>query len=249
MFWKSMTAVEAEHIVAAFAFELGRVEVTDIRSAVVAQLVRIDHELATQVAAKLGLPAPPAEPVDDAVAASPALSQIRDGDTIESRRIAVLAADGVDVVGTQRFTELMTQYGAIVEVLAPVAGGTLRGGSGGELPVDRAFTTMASVLYDAVVPCGPDAMQTLSKDGYAMHFITEAYKHLKAIGAFGAGVQLLPKAGVTESLAQDTSVMVSRGVVTTTAAADDLNDEFFDAFTAELAKHRAWDRAADAVPA
>jgi catalase len=129
----------------------------------------------------------------------------------------------------------------------------LAGGSGGRLGVDRAITTMASVLYDAVVvPCGPEAVRTLSADGYAMHFITEAYKHLKPVGAFGAGVELLPKAGIAERLAagdSDTSVTVSTGVVTTTAAADDLDDEFFDAFAAELAKHRAWDRAADAVPA
>lgn len=217
MFWTSMTAVEAEHIVAAFAFELGRVEVPDIRSAVVAQLVRIDHELATQVAAKLGLPAPPAEPVDDAVAASPALSQIRDGDTIEPRRIAVLAADGVDVVGTQRFTERMTQYGAIVEVLAPVAGGTLRGGSGGELPVGRAFTTMASVLYDAVVvACGPDSVSTLAGDGYAVHFVVEAYKHLKPIGAYGAGIDLLRAARIEVDLAEGTDVVSDQSVVTTT---------------------------------
>jgi hypothetical protein len=32
----------------------------------------------------------------------------------------VLAADGVDVVGTQRFRELMRQRGAMVEVPAPV---------------------------------------------------------------------------------------------------------------------------------
>lgn len=251
MFFKSMSEPEAEHIIAAYAFELGKCETIEIRSRVVDQLNRIDHGLARQVAQQLGLPVPDEQPVDDKMAPSAALSQLNTGDGgIETRKIAVLAADGVDVTGVERFIEAMRRRGAIVEVLAPVAGGSLAGGSGGQLAVDRAITTMASVLYDAVVvPCGPDAMQTLSKDGYAMHFITEAYKHLKAIGAFGAGVQLLPKAGVTESLAQDTSVMVSRGVVTTTAAADDLNDEFFDAFTAELAKHRAWDRAADAVPA
>src|SRR5947209_5698605 len=193
MFWKSMSPVEAEHIVAAFSFELGKVEVPDIRSAVVAQLARVDHELATRVAAKLGLPDPPEEAVDEAVTASPALSQIgvsNIGDTIASRKIAVLAADGVDVVGTQRFTELMRRRGAVVEVLAPVAGGTLRGGSGGELAVDRAFTTMASVLYDAVVvACGPDSVSTLSNDGYAVHFVVEAYKNLKPIGPYGAGAQ------------------------------------------------------------
>ncbi|OIN80375.1 catalase [Mycobacterium malmoense] len=254
MFWKSMSAVEAEHIVAAFAFELGKVEVPEIRSAVAAQLARVDHELATRVAAKLGLPEPPDEVVDDTVAASPTLSQIGGGDTIASRKIAVLAADGVDVVGTQRFTELMERRGAVVEVLAPVAGGSLQGGSGGELPVDRAFTTMASVLYDAVVvACGPRSVSTLSHDGYAVHFVVEAYKHLKPIGAFGAGIDLLRAAHIENRLASEgdaaTDVVSDQAVVTTTAAADTLPDEFVDELAAALARHRCWQRQTDPVPA
>ncbi|ORW06985.1 catalase [Mycolicibacter longobardus] len=257
MFWRSMSEPEAQHIVAAYAFELGKCETIEIRERVVEQLNLIDHALARQVADKLGLPAPAEQPVAGAVV-SAALSQVgaahtpsdADAPGIESRRIAVLAADGVDVVGVQCFVAAMRERGAIAEVLAPVAGGDLTGGSGGRLGVDRAITTMASVLYDAVVvPCGPDAVRALSGDGYAMHFITEAYKHLKTVGAFGAGVPLLPKAGIADQLAADTGVTVSAGVVTTTAAADDLNDDFFDAFANELAGHRAWQRSADAVPA
>ncbi|MBO0865588.1 MAG: DJ-1/PfpI family protein, partial [Mycobacterium sp.] len=251
MFWKSMSPVEAKHIVAAYAFELGHVETVEIRSRVVDQLNLVDHDLAAQVAAELGLPEPEEQPVDDKLPASPALSQLNTAtDSIESLKIAVLAADGVDVQGTERFVEAMRKRGAIPEVLAPIAGGTLSGGSGGELTVDRAITTMASVLYDAVVvPCGPDAVETLSGDGYALHFVTEAYKHLKPVGAFGAGVKLLPKAGVAEQTADSTDVIDAHGVVTTTAAAGDLSDDFFDAFASALAQHRAWDRETDSVPA
>lgn len=250
MFWQSMSAVEAEHIVAAFAFELGKVEMPEIRSAAVEQLARVDAGLAAQVAAKLGLPEPPEEPVDDGVTASPALSQIGVSDTIASRKIAVLAADGVDVVGTRRFIEQMGERGAVVEVLAPVAGGTLEGGSGGELPVDRSFTSMASVLYDAVVvACGPRSISTLSNDGYAVHFVTEAYKHLKPIGAYGAGVDLLRTAGVTNRLAEDTDVLNDQSVITTKAAADELPDRFAEEFAAALARHRCWERRTDPVPA
>ncbi|ORV98783.1 catalase [Mycobacterium kyorinense] len=251
MFWKSMSPVEAKHIVAAYAFELGHVETVEIRSRVVEQLNLVDHDLAAQVAGQLGLPVPDEQPVDDKMPASPALSQLNTAtDSIESRKIAVLAADGVDVAGTERFVEAMRKRGAIAEVLAPIGGGTLSGGSGGEIAVDRSITSMASVLYDAVVvPCGPDAMETLAGDGYAMHFVTEAYKHYKPVGAFGAGVKLLPKAGIAEQTADSTKVVDSHGVVTTTAAADDLSDDFFEAFAAALAKHRAWDRETDSVPA
>lgn len=251
MFWKSMSAPEAKHIVAAFAFELGKVETEEIRARTVEQINRIDHALAVAVAGKLGLPEPPDEAVDDKMPASPALSQLNTAfDSIAGRKVAVLAANGVDVEGAERTIDALRQRGAIVEVLAPVAGGTLSGGSGGELPVDRAITTMASVLYDAVVvPCGPDSTQTLAGDGYAMHFVTEAYKHFKPVGAWGSGVDLLPKAGVPERLAEDTNVVVSQGVVTTTAAAGDLTDQFADEFAAVLARHRVWERETDPVPA
>ncbi len=252
MFWKSMSAIEANHIVAAFAFELGKVEVSEIRSAVVAQLARVDHELATtQVAAKLGLPEPPEESVDDTTPASPALSQIADtGDAIVSRKVALLAAHGVDVVGVQRFTELIRQHGAVVEVLAPIGGGALSGRSSGELPVDRAFTTAASVLYDAVlVACGPQSVDTLADDGYAVHFVIEAYKHLKPIGAFGAGIDLLRTARIESRLADDPEVVSDEAIITTTAAADNLPEVFVDEFAAALAQHRCWQRSTDLVPA
>jgi catalase len=109
---------------------------------------------------------------------------------------------------------------------------------------------VASVLYDAVVvPCGPQAMETLGSDGYALHFVTEAYKHLKAVAAFGAGIDLLRKAGVEEPLADGEDVVAETGVVSTTAAQDDLSDQFFEDFAAALAKHRAWERETDSVPA
>ena len=254
MFWKSMSPAEAKHIVAAYAFELGHVETVEIRSRVVDQLNLVDHDLASQVATQLGLPEPEeqaAEIYSDKLPPSPALSQLNTAtDSIETRKIAVLAADGVDVRGVERFVEAMRKRGAIPEVLAPTGGGTLSGGSGGEVAVDRSIVSVASVLYDAVVvPCGPQAIETLGNDGYALHFVTEAYKHFKAVAAFGAGIDLLRKAGIEEPLADGTDVVTAAGVVSTTAAAGDLSDQFFEAFATELAKHRAWERETDSVPA
>ncbi len=251
MFWNSMSPVEAKHIVAAYAFELGHVESIEIRSRVVDQLNLVDHDLAARVAAELGLPEPEERAVGDKPAVSPALSQLDTAtDSIETRKIAVLAADGVDVRGVERFVEAMRKRGANAEVLAPTAGGTLSGGSGGEVEVDRSYTSVASVLYDAVVvPCGPRAMETLGNDGYALHFVTESYKHLKAVAAFGAGIDLLRKAGISEPLADGQDVVAAAGVVSTTAAQDDLSEQFFEDFAAAVAKHRAWERETDAVPA
>jgi catalase len=54
---------------------------------------------------------------------------------------------------------------------------------------------------------------------------------------------------VTEQLADDTGVVVSNGVVSTKAAEDTLPADFFEEFAATLAKHRAWERDTDPVPA
>jgi catalase len=44
-------------------------------------------------------------------------------------------------------------------------------------------------------------------------------------------------------------VLAAAGVVSTTAADDVLSDQFFDDFAAALAKHWAWERETDSVPA
>jgi catalase len=116
---------------------------------------------------------------------------------------------------------------------------------------DRAINTMASVLYDAVaVPCGPDSVAALAADGYAVHFVTEAYKHAKPVAAFGAGVDLLAKAGVDPKVARgEDELVVDAGVVTSTRAQDALPADFAERFAGLIAGHRVWSRDTAAVPA
>ncbi|SLF57412.1 Catalase CatB [Mycobacteroides abscessus subsp. bolletii] len=252
MFWNSMSAVEAQHIVSAFSFELGKVSAeAGIRERVVAQLNLVEHDLASQVALQLGLPAPAPQSADEALPPSPALSQLSTTrDSIATRRIAVLAADGVDIHGVELLRAALEESGAIVEILAPTGGGTLTGESGGELRVDRAMTTMASVLYDAVVvPSGAESAWRLARNGFAVHFVSEAYKHLKPVAAYGAGLDLLRAASVAETLATTTEIVVDDGVVTTTAEADALPAEFVAAFVTAISRHRAWERETEMVPA
>jgi catalase len=250
LFWNSMSDVEREHIVAAFRFELGKVVDKGVRARTIEQLNHVDHDLAKRVATGVGIPAPESEVTPNHGNSSPALSQLNaPTDTIATRKIAVLVADGVDAVGVRRLVDDLTERGATAELLAPTDG-VVRGANGNDLEADRALNTMASVLYDAVVvPCGPESVATLSKDGYAVHFVTEAYKHAKAVAGFGSGVDLLRRAGVQERLAEGTEIVVEHGVVSSTAAEDSLPKEFFDTFAGEVAKHRAWERRTDSIPA
>ncbi|SMC47898.1 catalase [Kibdelosporangium aridum] len=252
LFYNSMTQPEKDHIVAAFRFELGKVEQTEIRAAVVDHLNHVDHGLATQVAQGIGVPAPQQEATPNHGRSSPALSQlISPVASAKTRKVAVLIADGVDGIGTRRLVSALTQAGAIPELLAP-ADGMVRCANDEDIKADRAINTMASVLYDAVVvPCGPDSVSTLSKDGYAVHFVTEAFKHGKPVGAFGAGIKLLRIAnlGETRLASSEDDVVSDVGVVTTPKAEKSMDDQYFETLVAQLAKHRIWDRDTAAIPA
>ncbi|MBJ8346920.1 catalase [Antrihabitans sp. YC2-6] len=254
LFWQSMTEVEGEHIVDAFAFELDKVESAEIKEGVIARLNMVDGQLAIRVALQLGMAPPGSSAPAGLVDPSSALSQLESEDlhvtdTIVTRTIAVIAADGVDVRGIENLREALTERGATVEILAPTAG-KLHGGQGGSIDADRRLQTTASVLYDAVVvPCGPDAMEVLSDNGFAIHFVAEAYRHKKPIGAFGAGIKLLAKAGITAKVADDADVVTDAGVITTTAAEDTLPDDFVTAFADAVAHHRVWDRDTTSISA
>ncbi|MCV7193005.1 catalase [Mycolicibacterium brumae] len=257
LFWQSMSAAEADHIVAAFSFELGKVAAdSGIRERTVAELAKVSRCLAERVANRLGLPAPEGSEAfaENSLAPSSALSQTAYvPDTIATRRIAILAADGVDAVGLARVADALRERGAVTEVLSIRHGGVITGRDGEEVTVDRGIATMASVLYDAVlVPGGAESVDQLACDGQTAHFVTEAFKHLKTIGAFGDGRRLLQIAGVGSHLADDETddgVVTDDGVISCAADDSDIPAEFAEQFAAALARHRAWDRTVDAVPA
>ncbi|MDG3010766.1 catalase [Rhodococcus sp. D2-41] len=247
LFWNSMTEPEADHIVAAFRFELGKVREELVRVRVVDHLGRIDPTLAERVAAGLGLPAPKSDgPATEE--RSPALSQIRgEACPVQTRKVAVLAADGVDAETVRGVITLLHDRGVVTEILGPHEG-ELEATDGAALDVDRAIDTMASVLYDAVlVAGGAGSTETLQSDGYATHFVAEAYRHLKPIAALGEGTELLAHAGLP---AVDTATVTKvTGVVTAPDSASVDPAPIAEELLELLSHHRVWDRDASSVPA
>ena len=76
LFWRSMADWEQEHITAAFAFELGKVESDAVRKRMVANLTRVDPGLAAEVARRIGVPEPsPGDAVATAARAAPVRAQ------------------------------------------------------------------------------------------------------------------------------------------------------------------------------
>jgi catalase len=251
LFWNSMSTVEREHIVGAFRFELGKVEDKEVRARTITELNNVDHDLAARVAEGIGVSVPAAPVTPHHTRSSPALSQLNQpAGQATGRKVAVLAADGVDTIGVRRLVSALREEGAIAEVLAPQEGELRPGGEGDPLRPDRQLNTMASVLYDAiVVPCGPMAVNLLERDGYAVHFVAEAFKHGKPVASFGSGLDLLRRAGLTSKLADDAETLIDQGVVTTTAAERTIPDGFFASFVAQLGEHRSWVRDTASIPA
>ena len=226
-FYISQTEHEQTHIASALVFELSKVEHLHIREAMVAHMRNIDEDLASRIAAGLGLDAmpdapEPAAPVQD-LPPSPALQIIgKMKDTLMGRAIGILVADGSDGAAVNAITEAATAAGATVKVVAPKVGGvTLADGS--KLAADGQLQGMPSVLFDAVaIILSEDGVEEMSMESAAIDFVRDAFGHLKAIAVDAGGKALLDFAKV----GQDAGVVQA-------------SDK--DAFIA-AAKTRQWDR-------
>jgi catalase len=249
LFFKSLTKPEQEHLIAALQFELGKVERPDIRERVVSQvLVNIDAQLAARVAQAVGAQVPKApKPAKAdkkrkmALESAPSLSmENTPKDSIKTRKVAVLVADGFSSKEVAAVKKALLAGGAIVELVAPKLGPVKSKEGDEELPM-KTFLTAASVLYDAIyVPGGEKSVATLKLLVDAMDFIRDAYRHCKAVGFSGEGTQLVEAAGLSQMAAAQ-PVEADPGVVQ--SAKSDMK-KFSQAFIAAIAAHRNWAREA-----
>ncbi|BDE06775.1 hypothetical protein WPS_20510 [Vulcanimicrobium alpinum] len=201
LFWNSQADWEKEHIVNAFAFELAKVTRPAIRSRVLERLANVDATLVSRVAQQLGMHPPAATGLGRGAAnaradSSSALSLANQpSDGIRGRKVAILVADGADGVAVADLRAALESKGATALVLAPRLG-TVQTADGQTLTVDHTIVTMPSVGFDAAFVAG--GAEELAQLGDAVHFLTEAYKHGKAVAAAGNALGLLAVAGVRE---------------------------------------------------
>ncbi|MGH3373933.1 MAG: catalase [Actinoallomurus sp.] len=239
LFWNSMSGWERKHIVAAFRFELGKVEHRHIREGVVANLNHVDHDLAVAVAEGVGVGPPERAVTENQGLRSPALSQANTTHSPATRKIAILVTDGVNTDDVEILWSGLRSMGTHPEILAP-RDGIVLATDRAAVEVTRALPTVDSVLYDAVVvPGGAESVRTLAQDGGAVYFVAEAYKHYKPIGAIREGAELLVTAHVMPPGGADDGVVV----------ADRPDDGFLKAFADAVAGHRHYGRETAAVPA
>ena len=237
-FYRSMTPVEQEHIVAAYTFELGKCYEKAIKERQLRALANIDPVLCAEVAVGLGLPAPDATlPIADATP-SPALSQIGGTWPPDGRMIGIVVDPLGDLESVRTVRSAVLTAGMVPLLVGPY-GGELEEG----LPVQRTFLTTRSVEFDAVIVAGnpapaPDAKaardvkagagEALLVDPRLRLIIEEAFRHSKVIGAWGRGVEALTASGC---LTDDV------GIVT----GDDA-EQVLAGVLEQLAQHRVWER-------
>lgn len=246
LFYHSQSAAEQRHLINALRFELGKVTNVDIRVRMVGLLSQVDNGLATAVAEGLGLtvPAQREQPMNRSIPAdgdpeqyqphamkqpvekSDALSMANTvKDTVKTRQVAFLIADGVDATSVTAMKEALLKAGAQVQLIAPRQG-SIQTAGGSSVEADQSLLGAASVLFDAVyVPGGADSAAALESHPDAIRFIDEAYRHCKAIAVHGEGLQVLKATSVPPQEAP--------GVVVNGQA---------KAFIAAIAQHRFWER-------
>ena len=260
LFFNSQSEAEKNHLIDALSFELGKVKTVAIRERMLGLLNHIDKSLAAAVAYALGLHVPTvplaelngsipadADPADytpeqkeGEVAKSEALSMAgTPKDSIATRKIAILAADGVDGKSLSAVKDALVAEGAVVHIIAPKLG-ILLSQEDQQIEVDESFLTAASVLYDAVyLPDGTNSSATLEAEANAVHFLNEAFKHCKAIAADATAIQVLEATYFYKKLPDEYSqeTVLREGII----VSDNLSSSV-ELFIKMIAQHRFWDR-------
>jgi catalase len=253
LFYESQSEAEKQHIIDALKFELGKVETVDIRKRMVGILSQVNKNLAKNVADGLGLEVPEAleQPINHSIPAdgnpddyqpvyvkssvkkSEALSMNNTSkNTIKSRKIAFLVADGFEEESLVNFKKTIEKEEAKVSIIAPKLGRIISE-TGTELKVNETLLNAASVLFDAVFVCGGSkSVETLLAEPNAVEFVDEAFKHCKPIAAQGEGAELFKASNrISKELNKETNPL--SGI---------LVDKSPEEFVSAIAQHRFWDR-------
>jgi catalase len=242
LFWNSLSTIEKDHLIEAAHFELGKAKDKKVQQHMVDRFNQVDHELAKRVAQGLGMPTPPEPETPNHGKQSAALSQEHTTKTAKGRKVAILAADGVDSAQLMALKQALSEMDVATEVVSRF-GGTIKGTEDQKIEVDQTFSTTASVLFDAIyVPGGTQSIEALKMHEEALYFIDEAFRHYKPIAASGEGLDLLMQSNLKGiDLSQANGKMRTElGVVANRNVSE--MEAFSKAFLEAIKEHRHWMR-------
>ncbi|HLO93661.1 MAG TPA: catalase, partial [Burkholderiaceae bacterium] len=256
LFWHSQTLVEQAHLVAAFRFELSRVQVPAVRMRMLSQLACVDARLAGAVAAGLGMGVPEPQPLlvpgaaqaDADPPTSPGLSLMaRPGDgSLAGRRVALLCHEGMDAAGMRSVHAALLAAGAVPRFLGRRLGSLEPRLEAEPLPIEITLEAAPSVLWDALVlPDGPMADGRglpLQRQPEIVDFVREQFRHCKPLLLLGDAVELLRAAGVPEPLLDGDPELGLFRCEAPTDPALQIDADSVARFIAALARHRHFER-------
>lgn len=247
LFYRSLSKWEQQHVTEAYTFELGKCNHQHIKERMLWLIAQIDKDLAEKVAVGLGLEIPNLieQPINQAIGAeaivekhqppakknyldkAPSLSQANTKfDSIATRQIAVLVADGFSMNQFKKMSDALEAEHAVIKLIAP-HGGKVVCDENIHHDVFASIETTESVLYDAIyIPGGQKSIDSLRETAKFIKFINEAFKHCKAISVDEEGERLLDDT-VILNFKRDEAVLVNKEP-----------NEFVNA----IAKHRNWER-------
>ncbi|ATY60864.1 catalase A [Cordyceps militaris CM01] len=267
LFYNSLAEIERKHLQAALAFELDHCDDPVVYTRVTRRLAEIDPALGQTVAHMVGGAAPPAPERKNHGNKASGLSQLEYVPakvTIESRKVAILIADGYDGAAFAAMLGALKAAKAVPVIIGPrraaiFAAGEDHSSSAGVVP-DHHLEGQRSTLFDALfVPGGANAITQLASTGRAVQYVREAFGHLKTVAATGEGVRLLHKAIQLDqvTLSAGAEAVSSYGVVSLERPGPDGLGEvlqaaknatrFLDQFVYAVSQHRCWERELDGL--
>ncbi len=258
LFFNSQSEPEKNHITDALSFELGKVELLVIRERILYLLSQIDEGLAGAVAYNIGLHVPkglntplnqnvPADADPDtyrsivkegALLKSKALSMATPAKKLNTRKVAILAADGVNGESIRLMKENLKAAGVLCDVVGPRLG-FISAEDDGAIEAPKSLFTTSSVLYDAVyVPGGINSVATIEADPDAIHFLNEAFRHCKPIAADSDALPVLQATYFNKKLPEDNGedTILKEGIIIAE------NTEVSKLFLQAMTQHRFWGR-------
>jgi catalase len=268
LFYNSLSPTEQSHVAFALSFELDHCEEPIVYERMSQRLADIDLGLAQQVAELVGAPVPQKAGRPNHGKKSKNLSQaelVPKQPTIETRRVAIIITDGYDPVAYNGIVAALKGAKALPFTISTrrnlifAAGESKESGNG--VRADHHLEGMRSTMFDSIfVPGGSNSIAALRKNGRALHWVREAFAHLKAIGATGEAVEFVRDACSLPGMEFSSSecVVNSYGVVTASKVKPEsfkerLNmmkgaAEFVDAYTYEISKHKNFEREMQGFP-
>ena len=251
LFYNSQSEPEKTHLQKALVFELTKVTIHSIRERMVGQLNFIDSELAQIVAEKLGVEVKPlfqpngsipadADPAtlqseerEPKIKVSEALSMKNTAkNSIESRIIAVLAADGCDGKRITEFLDKIEKEGGVIQFVAPEIA-PVKADDGSLIVPQHSISSTMSVCFDAVylAPGETSSQNWLQLDykNSVVEFINEAFRHCKAIYFDKNTKPIYEQTDIFKLNHKDDAVILE----------EDANGD--ENFIKAVASHRVWD--------